>query len=145
MATQDLTSELKVVNAFSPQSIASNTTTNGNDVDTQGYESVNFSILTGAITDGDYAVLIEEADDDGAGSPDTYSAVADDDLIGTEAVAGFTDDTDDDKASKIGYIGTKQWVRLSIVSTNVTTGGTLGASCELGHAHVSPGPQTTES
>lgn len=145
MATQDLTSALKVVNAFSPQNITSNATTNGNNIDMQGFESANFSILTGTITDGDYAVLLEEADDDGTGSPDTFTAVADDDLIGTEAFAGFTDDADDDKASKLGYIGQKRWLRLSIVSTNVTTGGYVAASAELGHAHENPGPQTAES
>lgn len=145
MATQDLTSKLKVVNALSPQNITSNTTVDGNDIDTQGYESINFSILTGTITDGDYAVEIEEADDDGSGSPDTYAAVADDDLIGLETNVGFSDDTDDDKASKIGYIGGKRHVRINVTSTNVTSGGFVGASAELGHAHESPGPQTSES
>jgi hypothetical protein len=144
MASKDLHNSIKVVPAFDIRAIASDTTTTGDVIDTQGYSSVEFVFQTGTVTDGDYTVLIEDADE--AAFNVTNAAVADIYLLGTEAGASFTADTDDNDVSKIGYIGPKRYVRMSIVSTN--TGGdssaTVGGICILGHPTVAPiGTQIT--
>lgn len=133
MATKDQYNDLNELVAFNIQAISTDTTTNGAIIDTKGYEAVTFIFHTGTITDGDYTVLIQDGDDSGLSDA---AAVADADLIGTEAAASFTADTDDNKVSKIGYIGTKRYVRFNVVSTNTSTGGTVGAVCVLGKPHI---------
>lgn len=120
--------------AFNTVAITSDTTTNGVEIDLQGYEGCEFVIMTGSLTDGDYTPLIQESDTSGS-----YSGSVDDsDLLGTEAEAAFTDNTDDNKVARIGYIGNKRYVRLSIVSTGTTSGATVGAIVLLGKAYDMP-------
>jgi len=135
MASQDLYNELKQINALDIQTISSDTTTNGDIIDTAGYESVTFIFQTGTVTDGDYTVLIQDGDDSGLSDA---AAVTDANLLGTESGASFTADTDDNKTSKIGYKGVKRYVRFNIVSTNTSSGAVLGAVAILGHARTQP-------
>lgn len=131
----DQKSDLKTYVALTPRAaIATDTTTVGAIIDRKGFESVTFSIISGVLTDGAYAVLIEEGD---AANLSDAAAVADADLIGTEALAGFAA-TDDATAKTIGYIGVKRYVRLSIVSTSTSTGGFLAATAILGNPHNAP-------
>lgn len=138
MATQDLVEITKESVAFDVQTIATDTTTNGNNIDMQFYQSVMFAFFTGSYTDGDYEPLLEEADDDGTGSPDTFSAVADADLLptgtGQEAAKSLGAANAIDQ---IGYRGTKRWLRLSIISTATTSGATVGAVAVQAHPHDS--------
>jgi len=144
MAVKDLHDNVQANVALKIQQIATDTTTSGEDIDRSGFESVEFLLFIGTLTDGDYAPNIQEADDDGAGSPDTYSNVAAADMIGTEAGATFDADTDDDTIGKIGYIGTKKWVRMQIVSTNTSSGAYLGGVALLGDArHLPKSTQVT--
>lgn len=140
MASKDNFNNFKAVPAFNIRTISSNTTTTGDVIDTAGFESVTFTFQTGTITDGDYTILIEDADESAFNV--TNAAVADAFLLGTEAGASFTADTDDNDISKIGYIGGKRYVRLSVVSTNVSSGGIVGAQCILGHP--TDAPQSTQ-
>lgn len=135
MANKDLHNKVKVMNAFDIQSISSDTTTNGDIIDLQGYESCEFIFQTGTITDGDYTVLIQEGDESDLSDA---GAVADGDLLGTESNASFTSNDDDNKVSKIGYGGGKRYVRFNVVSSNTTSGGTVGAIAVLGHASQEP-------
>lgn len=136
MATQDLVARTKEEIAFQVASISSDTTTNGENIDMQNYESVMFAFFTGSYTDGDYEPQLQEADDDGAGSPDTWSEVADADLLptgtGQEAARSLGAANAIDQ---IGYRGTKRWLRLNIVSTSTTTGATVGAVAVKGDPH----------
>lgn len=131
----DLFNNVKVVNALDVQTISSNTTTAGDIIDTAGFESAVFGIHTGTVTDGDYAILLEHGDNS---SLTDAVAVPDADLIGTEAGASFTADGDDNKVSKVGYIGIKRYVRMSIVSANTSSGAVVGGYCILGNPHNAP-------
>jgi hypothetical protein len=135
MPNRELASEIKQENAFNIQTINSDTTTNGNIIDLQGFDSCTFLLQIGTLTDGDYVPLIQEGDE--ADLSDA-TAVADTDLTGTEASAGFTEDTDDRKVSKIGYTGGKRYVRFNIVSTNTTSGANMGAQVIKGHPSHAP-------
>ena len=52
-----------------------------------------------------FAVLFEDGD---ASNLDDHAAVDDKFLLGTEALAGFTAASDDNKVKKIGYCGPKK-------------------------------------
>jgi hypothetical protein len=126
MASIDLKNDIKELVGVDVQAIGSSTTTVGNIIDTLGFESTTIIQFLGALTDGEYTLLIEDGDD--AGLSDA-AAVADDFLIGTEA---NTQLSAANGISRIGYVGKKRYVRVSIVSTNVTTGATAGAVVILG-------------
>lgn len=132
--TKDLFNNVAIKNALNTQAIATDTTTAGAIIDTAGFESLTFAVQSGTLTDGSYTVLLQEGDNSDLSDAE---AVADADLLGTEAGASFAL-ADDNKVTKIGYSGTKRYVRLSIVSAATTTGGTLGAVAILGHARYNP-------
>lgn len=131
MSTIDSKSKIKQEIGLNIQAISSDTTTNGTEIDTVGFESLVFIQQLGTATDGDYTLLIEDSDVSGSG----YVAVADDFLIGTEA---DTQLSTSNTTSRIGYVGKKRYVRASVVSANTTTGATLGVLGILGHADVNP-------
>jgi len=132
---RDLYNNVKELNALDIQTIATDTTTNGDIIDLQGYGSLMFVFQTGTVTDGDYTVLIQEGDESDLSDA---AAVADADLLGTEADASFDADTDDNLVSKIGYIGHKRYVRFNVVSTNTSSGAVVGAVAVLGGARTNP-------
>ncbi len=126
---------VKILEGLAPQVISTNTTTAGAIVDTQGFDSLTWAIQSGTLTDGTYTVLIEEGD---AANLSDAAAVADADLTNTELSASFVDLTDDNQASKIGYIGSKRYVRLSIVSAATTVGALIGSVAILGNPSDKP-------
>ena len=131
MASRDLKNDIKIVNGVNITSITTNTTTAGVEVDTQGYESVTIEVITGARTDGTVTPLLQESD-----VTATYSgSVADEDLIGLEADAALSALN---ARSRFGYIGKKRYIKVSLVSTSVTTGLTAGASVILGNPKSAP-------
>lgn len=132
MSSFDLKNNVSVANALNIQAISSNTSVAGVSIDTKGFESATFAIQSGTLTDGTYTPEVSESDDNS-----TFTAVADDFLIGTEANAVLVA-TDDNKVKTIGYVGKKRYVKLTITSTGVTSGGTLGASVILGHPKSAP-------
>jgi hypothetical protein len=131
MASRDLKNNIKIENGLNIASITTNTTTAGVEVDTQGYESVTIEVITGARTDGTVTPLLQESDVSGSYS----GSVADEDLVGLEANAALS--TANSRA-RFGYIGTKRYVKVSLVSTSVTTGLTAGASVILGNPKSAP-------
>lgn len=107
-------------------------------VDTLGFGSCAFIILIGANTDTNatFAVLVEEGDQ--ANLSDA-AAVADADLIGTEAIAGFTAADDDNKVRKIGYVGNKRYARVTITPSGNDSGNIFIAGVWiLGHPFSKP-------
>jgi hypothetical protein len=127
---QDITKELNLAIALNATAISSNTTTAGTAIDLQGYESLVLAIRSNAWTDGTYTPLVRESDDNS-----TYNDVADDDLIGLEADAAIGAAN---TVKKIGYVGHKRYVKLSIVSTSVTSGANMSAIAIRGHARHNP-------
>lgn len=106
-------------------------------VDTSGYDSVEFVIVTGTNTDADatFAVLFEDGDN---ASLTDNDAVADADLLGTEALAGFTY-ADDVECRKIGYIGPKRYCRVTVTPSGNDSGNIfLAGVWILGHPRSAP-------
>jgi len=135
MSNNDLSSNITPKRVISPVSVADNTAQVGTVVDSQGFGSVTYVIATGSIADADatFTVLLEESDASGSG----YTAVADDDLIGTEALAAFQFD-DDNECRKLGYRGVKRYTRLTITPANNASAALISAVAILGNPQVAP-------
>lgn len=133
---KDLHNHIKPAVAFNPATISSSTTTAGNIIDTLGYGSVEFILTSGTRTDGTFTPLIEEGDDPALGD---NVAVDDANLFGTEAGAALSASN---SVKRVGYrVGNKRYVRLSYVSSGVTSGCTsMGAVALLANADQEPTP-----
>lgn len=133
---RDLHNHIHPLRAISPVSVADNTAQVSQIIDRQGFESVEFIILTGSLADADatFTALLEESDDSGFA---TSNAVSDTDLLGTEALAGFQFD-DDNETRKLGYIGNKRYVRLTITPASNASAALIAAVAVLGHPMVGP-------
>lgn len=133
---KDLASNIDVKRVISPVSVADNTAQVGQIIDRRGFDSVTFLIATGSVADADttFTVLLEESDDSGMSGG---NAVADADLIGTEAMAGFQFD-DDNECRKLGYVGSKRYLRLTITPANNASAALLAAVAVLGHPSLAP-------
>ncbi len=131
---KDLATSITLKRVISPVSVADNTAQVGQAVDRKGFESVTYAIATGSIADADatFTVLLEESDDNSS-----YTAVADADLIGTEALAGFQFD-DDNECRKLGYIGAKRYTKLTITPVANASAALVSAVAILGHAAIKP-------
>lgn len=117
----DLHHDIDAAVALDTQAITTNTTTVGNIIDMKGKLALDFAILAGTLTDGLYTAVIEEGDDSGLSDAAVVPAER---LLGSLPAIALADD---DTVSRVGFIKLKRFVRLSLVSSAVTTGGTLGA------------------
>lgn len=138
MASRDLHNFIDVKRGLSPKAATTDNTAYVSEiVDTAGAESVEFVILIGANTDADatFTVLVEDGDNS---SLNDNGAVADTFLLGTEALAGFQFD-DDNEVRKIGYVGGKRYVRVTITPANNGAGNIFIAGVWLlGHRRHAP-------
>jgi hypothetical protein len=131
---RDLMNNIHTVNAIPPVAARTdNTAIVSSIIDLRGYDSAVFAISIGTNTDVDatFAVTMDEGDaSDLSGS----NAVAATDLTGTYALAGFQFD-DDTETRKIGYVGSKRYIRLTITPTGNAAGNIFVAAIAiLGHA-----------
>lgn len=94
-------------------------------IDMQGKTSLEFVLFVGALADADTTatVLVEHGEEDNLSD---NAAVPDDELLGTEAGAAFQFD-DDNTVTKIGYRGTKRYVRMTVTPAGNTGNFTFGA------------------
>ena len=116
--------------------LADNTAQVGSIIDRLGYESLTYVIITGTLADAGatFTVLLQESDvSDMTGAV----AVADADLLGTEALASFTQ-ASDGICLKLGYIGHMRYTRLTITPSGNTGNAPLAAIAILGHPHDAP-------
>lgn len=108
----------------------------GTVIDKLGFDSVTYAIITGTLSDADatYTALLEESEASGSG----FTAVADNDLLGTETAASFTF-ADDGVTRKLGYIGNKRYTRLTVTPAAADSGNSpIAAIAILGHPIVAP-------
>lgn len=133
---KDLMNNIHPIRAISPVSVSDNTAQVGQIIDMLGYNSLTFVIATGSIADADatFAVLVEDGDNSGLSDA---AAVTDANLIGTETLAGFQFD-DDDETRKIGYIGSKRYVRLTITPAANAAAALFSAVAVYGHPMRGP-------
>lgn len=128
---RDLHNNIDVKRAISPVSVADTTAQVSEIIDRDGFESLEFVIAIGSVADADatFTVLVEDGDQSDLSD---NAAVADANLLGTEALAGFQFD-DDNACRKIGYVGNKRYVRLTITPVANASAALLSAVAVLGH------------
>lgn len=136
---RDLANHLHFKRAISPAAaVADNTPFVSQIIDRLGYEKLVFAILIGALADADatFAVLVEHGD---AANLSDAAAVPDAQLTGSEILAGFNFG-DDDETRKIGYVGPKRYVRLTITPANNAGNAFVAAVAILAAGRYGPTP-----
>lgn len=138
MASKDIHNDLHPVPLIVPVAARTdNTAIVSAIIDTLGYEAVELVLVTGTNTDTNatFAVLVEDGDN--AGLADN-AAVDDRFLLGLETEASFTF-ADDNKCRKIGYIGGKRYVRMTVTPSGNDAGNIfLAGVALLGHGRHRP-------
>jgi hypothetical protein len=128
--------------AIPPVIPTNNTAQVGNWIDRSGFDSLSFAIETGTIvTDGaTFTVLMEEAS---AADQSDNAAVADQDML--SQVEGVAPETAaglgvavSNTATKIGYIGGKQYVRITVTPASNSGAAPLAAVAKLSNAYSRP-------
>lgn len=131
MASRDFVNNVKTVALIPPAAAITNANTAvvSAIIDTSGYEAVTLVLVTGAETDANatFAVTMEHGDD--AALADT-AAPSSDDLVGTLALASF-DFSIDNLTRKIGYVGGKRYVRLTVTPSGNDAGSLFIAGVAL--------------
>ena len=129
---------IDVKRVISPVSVADTTAQVGQIIDRQGFDTLEYVIATGSIGDADatFTVLLEESDDSGMSAA---NAVDDKYLLGTEVLAGFQFD-DDNECRKLGYIGNKRYTRLTVTPVGNASAALLSAVAILGKPANMPTP-----
>lgn len=135
---RDSCNNLHPLKVITPVVVTDNTAQVGTIIDRQGYDALTYFIVTGTLADADatFAVLLEEGD---AANLSDAAPVDDADLIGTEALAGFTF-ADDGETRKLGYRGNKRYTRLTITPSGNTGNAPIAAIAVLGRPAVAPTP-----
>lgn len=133
---KDQMNHLAIKRVLSPVSVADTTAQVGQIIDRAGFNSLTYVIATGSIADADatFTVLLEEGDESDLSD---NAAVSDADLIGTEALAAFQYD-DDNECRKLGYKGTKRYTRLTITPVGNASAALLAAVAVLGNPSSTP-------
>ena len=140
MAYRDLHNNVDIVAVIPPITVGTTGTgRTGSVIDTRGYDAVELAINYGAIsaTAATFTVTVLEGDVTG-----TMTSVATADLLGTESAAGLaaatrTDGSTENVSKRIGYIGSKRYIRADVEST-ATAGTPISVNAVLTRAARAP-------
>jgi hypothetical protein len=136
---KDVSSSIKLTSGLTPRVATDNTALVSDVLDCAGFTGALAMISYGTIADVDatFTTLLEESDASGSG----FAAVADADLIGTEAGANplFSDDG---KTFKLAYKGQKRYLRLTI--TPAANSGNVPVCMIWALTNARSLPQTTQ-
>jgi hypothetical protein len=129
---------LTVLPAIAPVVVSDNTAQVSAIIDRLGYEEALFVINTGTLADADatFTVLLEDGNNSGLSDNAT---VNDSFTLNTQSAASFTFAADG-VVRKIGYIGSKRYLRLTITPANNTGAAPMSAMAILSRAASRPVP-----
>lgn len=132
----DLHNNIKFSNAINPVVATDDTPLVSAILDTANFFENELAICTGTLADSDatFTILLEEGDESNLSD---NSAVADADMLGTEAAASFTFAADGE-TRKLGYKGAKRYIRATITPANNTGNAPIAAMWVQGGARKSP-------
>ena len=136
---RDLMSNIHPVSAIPlGPAVTDNSPFVGMVVDRRGFGSLVFVIHAGTLTTAGatFTPLVEHGD---AADLSDAAAVPDDLLSGSEAMAGFTG-ANDGVVRKVGYVGGKRYVRLTVTPSGNGAAASLSAMAVLGHPVNAPTP-----
>lgn len=122
----ELHNNIKVSRAISPvAAVTDNTPFVSQILDCANFQNNELAIASGSLADADatFTTLLEESN---ASDMSGANAVADADLLGTEAGASFTF-AEDNVVKKLGYKGNKRYIRATITPANNSGNAFLAA------------------
>lgn len=121
MSRRDIHSSVDVVQSLVPGEYTS--VRSGFGVDLKGYGAAQAVIVGGVLSGAApiFAFRVQESDDDSSGS---YSTVAVGDLQGSSKEPTIRED---DQIVRIGYLGSKRFIRLALVGIGGTNASLIGA------------------
>lgn len=126
MSYKDIYNVVSLVQSLAPAA-RTNGTVDGTATDRQFSDSLLAIIDAGLWTDGVHTITLQDSDDNV-----TFGAVASGSYQGTNPVV-IDANTEDNMIYKIGYLGTKRYVRLSTTVSGATTGAVYGGVLEKSH------------
>lgn len=130
MPATDIVRDLAAAQTIAPSTYSSDQT--GSSVDLQNFHAAAVLIDAGAHTDGTHDFTVEESDDDSS-----WSDVASSDLIGsTPTIDGSSSNTG--QVHEVGYVGSKQFIRVTTTTSGTTTGAAYGVLVVRSHARKQP-------
>lgn len=127
---RDMMNNIHTVPAIAPVVVTDNTAQVSAIIDLQNYDACTFVITTGTLADAD-ATFAVTMDHGNAANLSDAAAVPAADLVGTYALAGFTF-ADDGETRKIGYVGARRYVRLTVTPSGNAGNAPLAAIAVLG-------------
>lgn len=129
MASIDIKNNVGPVQSTAPAAYTASA--NGSSADLQDFEGALVLIDAGLWTDGTHTFAVEESSDDSS-----FSAVANADLLGSEPVVDSL--TSDGQIYRLGYIGSKRYIRVAVTVASATSGAVYGASIVRGAPRSAP-------
>lgn len=131
---KDMHSNIKIVNAITPQAVGTTGSGGGKTsavIDRRGYESVEFLFQSGtsATVADTITPVITESDATGSG----FAAPATGDIIGSRAARELTAAF----ANSIGYRGNKRYLKFQLYGTGTAT-AVVAAAAALGNPANAP-------
>lgn len=121
MAKFDVKNDMQVALAISA-TLSGSTPSKGNIIDMQGFEAATLVLLNNVVTDaGDASGFAYEVQESDSKADASFTAVANEDLVGAESALTVTSDSADNVINgTIGYVGNKQYVRVVATGTTGT-------------------------
>ena len=135
---QDLHNNIQVLSVFDPIDLGTgNTAKVGEIIDRQDAMALEFIIQTGSLADADatFTVLVEDGDDSRP-CPTTPRSTTP--TCSAPRPAHSFIFSDDNKIAKIGYVGSKRYVRLTVTPANNTGAVLISACAILGSLRAAP-------
>jgi len=133
---------VKVQRVIAPLAIGANGTKTGKIIDRLGFAGCEFLASYGAVVTTGTIVTLVVFEGDVTG---TMTSVADADLDGTEALASLpvqatarTSEVGKNVSKRVGYKGTKRYVRVDAVQTGTTSVGCVSVEALLFNPQVAP-------
>lgn len=133
---RDLASNIGTTPALSPASTSDNAGLTGEIIDMQDFGSLAFLIAIGAVgsAGATFTVSLQHGDDAALADATPVLGI---DLIGSYADASFSQD-DENSAKKIGYTGSKRYVRLVVTPAGNAAPAFVSAIAVQGHPRSAP-------
>lgn len=133
---KDMHNSISVLAAVKPVAVGTTGIAGGQlsaIIDRRGFSSVEFAYQSGgsaSVADTITPVIYEAA-----ATGDTFTSVANADLLGTEAALTLT--TAAGKVGRVGYVGNKRYLKIRLYGTGTAT-ALVAASVILGNPDLAP-------
>ena len=149
MTMRDLHNNVAPAQVLPAQTISQGTgALNTGAVDLGGFNGAQVVVHYGEIVEmgaspiggAQIAIKLEHADDNGSGTPGTFTEATAADVTGVAAVSAgvVATATSDLTPTSFGYVGDKRYVRVTLTPTGLTSGGPVGVIVNKGYPRHAP-------